>query len=287
MPSVTDMISVKINHYMINRKSRVFEEEHLLLDYDQLGFTFLFPASVNVGIVNGTEAEPHSRPYMVSLQAGTQHFCGGFLVSEQFVMTAAHCQNQIRCYLLVPLNRVKKWTDVTAVIGAHILKTNIFQRIQVTEKYSHPHFTNDPKNPANDIMLLKLAKPVVRSENADWISIPKKDQDIEQDTTCSIAGWGRTENNGSVSDVLLEAKVTMLSSKKCKHWWKFNNILCTDTHHGGFCTGDSGGPLVCNNTAVGIMSFYVKNCVTPPTPYGYTKISGFLPWIKEIMGKMK
>ncbi|XP_036442682.1 mast cell protease 1A-like [Colossoma macropomum] len=230
-------------------------------------------ASVNVGIVNGTEAKPHSRPYMVSLQAGTHHFCGGFLVSEQFVMTAAHCQNQ-----------VKKWTDVTAVIGAHNLKTNNFQRIQVTEKYSHPNFTNDPKNPANDIMLLKLAKPVV---NASWISIPEKDEDFEQNTTCSVAGWGRTKNSGPASDVLLEAKVTMLSSKKCKALLKYPNTLCTDTHNGGFCMGDSGGPLVCNNTAVGIMSFYVKNCVTPLKPYGYTKISGFLPWIKEIMGKMK
>ncbi len=48
-------------------------------------------ASVQVGIVNGTESKPHSRPYMVSIQRNKEHICGGFLVSEQFVMTAAHC----------------------------------------------------------------------------------------------------------------------------------------------------------------------------------------------------
>jgi len=41
--------------------------------------------------VNGTEAKPHSRPYMVSIQRDTKDKCGGFLASEQFVMTAAQC----------------------------------------------------------------------------------------------------------------------------------------------------------------------------------------------------
>ncbi|XP_036443292.1 mast cell protease 4-like [Colossoma macropomum] len=224
-------------------------------------------ASVKVGVLNHVEAEPHSRPYMVSLQAGTQHFCGGFLVSEQFVMTAAYCQTEE--------NREE---NITAVIGAHDLTSNDPERIQVTEYYSHPNFTNHQKHPENNIMLLKLAKPVV---NASWISIPEKDEDLEQNTTCSIAGWR------PVSDVFFEAKVTMLSSKECKRWWKFNNILCTDARHHGFCVGDGGGPLVCNNTAVGIMSYYEKNCVTSKAPQGYIKISGFLTWIRGIISSIK
>uniref|UniRef100_A0A8B9K958 Peptidase S1 domain-containing protein n=1 Tax=Astyanax mexicanus TaxID=7994 RepID=A0A8B9K958_ASTMX len=50
--------------------------------------------SVKVGIINGTEAEPHSRPYMVSIQLQEQHVCGGFLITDSFVMTAAHCEKQ-------------------------------------------------------------------------------------------------------------------------------------------------------------------------------------------------
>ncbi|KAF4097679.1 hypothetical protein G5714_021687 [Onychostoma macrolepis] len=46
-----------------------------------------FTARVNVGIVNATEAKPHSRPYMVSVQKNWHHICGGFLISDEFVLT--------------------------------------------------------------------------------------------------------------------------------------------------------------------------------------------------------
>ncbi len=54
--------------------------------------TISLSAHVNVGIVNGTEAKPHSRPYMVSLQKSRRHVCGGFLISDRLVLTAAHCK---------------------------------------------------------------------------------------------------------------------------------------------------------------------------------------------------
>uniref|UniRef100_A0A8C2DMJ7 Peptidase S1 domain-containing protein n=1 Tax=Cyprinus carpio TaxID=7962 RepID=A0A8C2DMJ7_CYPCA len=54
-------------------------------------FFFSFGTHVDVGIVNGREAKPHSRPYMVSIQLNGQHLCGGFLLSDQWVLTAAHC----------------------------------------------------------------------------------------------------------------------------------------------------------------------------------------------------
>ncbi|CAF91811.1 unnamed protein product, partial [Tetraodon nigroviridis] len=43
-------------------------------------------------IVGGRESKPHSRPYMVSLQVGNHHTCGGILINSNFVLTAAHCQ---------------------------------------------------------------------------------------------------------------------------------------------------------------------------------------------------
>jgi len=48
--------------------------------------------SVNVRVVGGVEAMPHSWPWMVSLQADGRHICGGSLINNQWVVSAAHCQ---------------------------------------------------------------------------------------------------------------------------------------------------------------------------------------------------
>ncbi|XP_036442723.1 granzyme B-like [Colossoma macropomum] len=226
-------------------------------------------ASVSVGIVNGTEAEPHSRPYMVSLQENGKHHCGGFLVSESFVMSAAHCWNN--------------GMNLTVVIGAHDLDNCNYYRIPVKFYHVYPGY----RRLYNDIMLLELEKPAQRSKTVEWISIPKTNKDVEANTICSIAGWGKNSSEGPSSSRLLEADVSVIETKKCKSDWgqyfSESSMLCAGSGR-GFCRGGAGGPLVCNNIAVGIMSFHESgNCDKPTVPNVYTKISQFLPWIKEII----
>ncbi|XP_066503408.1 mast cell protease 1A-like [Hoplias malabaricus] len=224
-------------------------------------------ASVNVGIVNGTVAKPHSRPYMVSVQGNGEHACGGFLVSDLFVMTAAHCWK-------IGLDKA----EVTAVIGAHDLKSNDFERIAVKEHHIHPEFYYPA--PSNDIMLLKLGKSTEKSKNAAKISISKLSQGM--DRSCSVAGWGRIKTKGTASSVLLETNIAVY--KHCERYWNYTNILCAGGDKGGFCQGDSGGPLVCDNKAVGIASFTEKdNCDNPTKPNAYTNISAFMSWIEKII----
>ncbi|XP_026101561.1 complement factor D-like, partial [Carassius auratus] len=79
----------------------------------------------DVGIVNGRVAKPHSRPYMVSLQINKEHICGGFLIHNQFVLTAAHCR--------------QKNTILTAVIGAHNLKNENEGSVRIAVKSYHKH----------------------------------------------------------------------------------------------------------------------------------------------------
>ncbi|XP_056614618.1 mast cell protease 1A-like [Triplophysa dalaica] len=224
-------------------------------------------AYVNVGIVNGTEAKAHSRPYMVSVQRNKQHMCGGFLVSEQFVITAAHCFKDFK---------------MTVVVGAHDHRHG---SDHIAVKFFHIHPGYDSKALINDIMILQLNGTTKNRKNAKPISIPNKEQDIKAKSKCSVAGWGATTSNGSGTDRLMEVDVTVIDTKACQKKWneRSSRIVCA-LSPGGFCQGDSGGPLVCNGTAVGVVSFYEKNnCDKPTRPNVYTKISSFLPWIKAII----
>ncbi|XP_048066859.1 granzyme-like protein 1 [Megalobrama amblycephala] len=232
------------------------------------------PSSVNVGIVNGAEARPHSRPYMVSIQRNNEHICGGFLVSEQFVMTAAHCFTE--------------GEKLTVVVGAHDHNRGS-NRMDVNFYHIHPGYESESL--LNDIMLLQLHVKVKKSKKVNWISIPKKDKDIKANAKCSVAGWGRKTTNGTASAKLMEVDVTIIDKKACQKYWgktfSTSRMVCAGGR-GGFCQGDSGGPLVCNKVAVGVVSFnQPNNCDSPTLPNVYTRISTFLPWIKCIFGGVK
>ncbi|XP_072516695.1 mast cell protease 4-like [Salminus brasiliensis] len=237
-----------------------------------LPYHTLHSASVNVGIINGTEVEPHSRPYMVSIQKDGSHIFGGFLLSDQYVMSAAHCWEEN--------------TTFTAVLGAHDLSDSSENaiRIAVESHHIHPHYNSHTLD--NDILLLKLHKPVKKSKTVSWIAIPERDEDIPGNTVCSVAGWGRTGTTKPKSVRLREANTTVTDRTICDKLWQITSRMICAVLPGGPCKGDSGGPLVCNNIAVGIVSFGEVFCESPSKPEVYAKISAFLPWIKSIVGNM-
>ncbi|XP_057182459.1 serine protease 53-like [Triplophysa rosa] len=245
-----------------------------LLLLDSLLPHLSFTASVNVGIVNGTEARPHSRPYMVSVQQYRSHKCGGFLISDQFVMTAAHCRDSTE--------------TLTVVAGAHDLSNKYEKsvRIGVSSYEKHPSYKPAPELQA-DIMILKLDQTVKLNKNIKTIPIPTTPEDIKKGTRCSVAGWGRLKTKSPASPKLIETNVKIMSKTGCARRWDRSYIaskmMCV-YGHGGSCDGDSGGPLVCGNTAVGVTSFGSSdNCNDPNKPEVYTEISAFLPWIHNVI----
>ncbi|KAK9537400.1 hypothetical protein VZT92_005023 [Zoarces viviparus] len=226
------------------------------------------------GIVGGKVAKPHSRPYMASLQFDGQHSCGGMLIREDFVLTAAHC---------------KQPRTMTVVLGAHDIskKEKSQQRIEVAEYHKHPKFTGEYDN---DIMLLKLKNNASLTRYVKAIGLPKKDGKIPANINCTVAGWGRTGANKPASNVLREATEKIQFSSECKSRWQqyFNSehMICTklDKKMGGICQGDSGGPLICNSKPQGITAFTLKDdCNNPKYPHVFTKVNFFLPWITKVM----
>ncbi|XP_066503425.1 chymase-like isoform X2 [Hoplias malabaricus] len=224
-------------------------------------------AGVDVGIINGTEAKPHSRPYMVSLQVNGRHLCGGFLVSQRFVMTAAHCY----------IN-----SGITAVLGAHDLSDEGegALRREVETYHIHPNYIEPTLD--NDIMLLKLKERVPLSRTIRTIRIPNTKKNIPIGTICSVAGWGKTGDSKPTSNRLMETSVRVTD---CNGYDALKQRVCA-VHPGGICFGDSGGPLLFKNTAVGIDSFIVGKCEEPLSPNGFVNISAFLPWIRSVLDRV-
>ncbi|XP_039726358.1 mast cell protease 1A-like [Pteropus medius] len=238
---------------------------------------FLLSPKAEAGkIIGGHEAKPHSLPYMAFLRIKSpkHNVCGGFLVSEDFVLTAAHCWG----------------SSISVTLGAHnILEQEKTQQvILVTRAIPHPDYNPDTK--ANDIMLLQLKKKANLTAAVRILSLPRRIAQVKPGMGCSVAGWGRQGVTTNLSVRLREVELEIQSDKQCNSHYKdlydSTTQICVGnpTKIQNSFKGDSGGPLVCNNMAQGIVS-YGKKDARPPSVY--TRISSFLKWIARTMRYLK
>ncbi|XP_053178345.1 serine protease 53-like [Scomber japonicus] len=254
----------KKNYYRSNSSAGKMHGLHTFLLFHAL--TCLAHGSE---IIDGEKAKKYMYMYMASVQNNAGHVCGGFLISEEFVVTAAHCDRPDLSFVL---------------LGTHNLKDAKNKRRSIKKKYKHPSFKK--VGLGNDIMLLQLAQKVQLDNSVQKIQLARSGEEIKDTVPCHVAGWGATKSKGSGVDELREVNVSIISLRLCKEKWPGlpANVICAGGYptDKGFCQGDSGGPLVCNRMAVGVVSFNKNsNCTYPDVPNVYTDISKYLPWIND------
>lgn len=234
-------------------------------------------------VVGGTECALGECPWQALLldQEG-EGFCGGTILNQRYILTAAHCINQTK--------------SVKVVVGAvHRTEEDRSGMVYVVERIlTHPKFELQTYN--FDIALIELRDPIQFSENVKAACLPTADfanQILMKQREGKVSGFGRTEERGRTSLTLRVISVPYVERKDCmvsSNYEITENMFCAGYHSVGkdACQGDSGGPHVTEYRGTyfvtGIVS-WGEGCAREGKYGIYTKVSKFIVWIKRLMAR--
>jgi len=238
-------------------------------------------------LYDGFEAPEASFPWMASLQYKGKHFCGGSLVSPQWVLTVAHCPDfpNVEDFL----------SHLSVLLGA----TDLFDRSEpgrvdraVTKVLNYPLYDQAGYN--GDLALLRLDSPVQISRYIRPVCLPADSIDTYEQQVGVAAGWGQIET-GALPDRLRYVELNIVPNISCVANLGLVDIQITEkmvctfrgpTGRETTCTGDSGGPLMVRRSGrfvlVGATSFSLVDCESP-FPNVFSRVSAFLQWIAVAM----
>ncbi|XP_049623463.1 coagulation factor IX [Suncus etruscus] len=237
------------------------------------------PYSDYTRVVGGESALPGQFPWQVLLKGDVEAFCGGSIINEKWVVTAAHC--------------IEPNVKITVVAGEHNTEKieNTEQTRNVIRAIPHHSYNATINKYSHDIALLELDKPLIFNSYVTPVCVADKEYTniFLKFGYGYVSGWGKVFHKGRSATVLQYLKVPLVDRATCLRSTKFtifNNMFCAGYHEGGkdSCQGDSGGPHVTEvegtSFLTGIIS-WGEECALKGKYGIYTKVSRYVNWIKE------
>jgi len=229
------------------------------------------------------EARPYEFPWQASLRRKqtNSHFCGGIIINDLWILTAAHCATGETPAILSIVVGEHTRSDATSTVR----QTLDVQTIIIHEGYNSRTYVND-------IALVKLASPISINTNVQPVCAPEStDLHVYQRTLCS--GWGTLTSGGACCPQTLQyVSMNITTNAFCNSAYPGNQItadmICASDNNGGrerdSCQGDSGGPLIVQGadgafTVVGIVSWGI-GCASG-YPGVYARVAYQNNWILD------
>lgn len=246
-------------------------------------------ASTVPKIIGGFPAEQDDTMHQVSIRFrtvdqqsfGRGHICGGSLINNRTVLTAAHCVVDLENGVRFPANTFR-------VVGGSVERMQQTANtvvVDVAKTYVHEGF--NMINIENDIALMILSEPI--SDNHPTLQpIERVSSQPPADTSCQTSGWGTIIFGQNASPTrLLAVNVTIQSTEHCNASTSYNGHLtagmfCAGQANKDACQGDSGGPLVCDGKLAGVVS-HGKGCGLDGFPGIYSDVAYYRGWIEQCL----